>query len=277
MSITITIQLEKLEGYSIGPDSYWVPRFLQQYTLFDPDQVLADINDVAPWTDPQHADFRYRGHVLARQKFFLNDAPIEAPADQPPALLHRYFYPGFQYGSMSSYRPFRAVPVVHEIATFLQQEMEFGETGVSFNHVIGTRYRDATDNIGWHADKTQDIRPDTPIVMLSLGETRELQLGKPHGKNGKPTKLTHAIPFAHGDLFVLGPRTNEQMMHRIAKVAQERLVKREGGEVAPRVSLVFRDIGTQITLDNARQKAQRVRRDRERRQQDRKRKREGHE
>ena len=138
---------------------------------------------------------------------------------------------------------------------------------MAFNHVIATRYRTPTDNIGWHADKTQDIRWNTPIMMLSLGETRELQLGVSTGPDGKHTRLTHAVPFGHGDLFVLGPRTNDEMRHRIAPVAEEIVTQRLPGlAVGPRVSLVFRDIETQITLDEVRGLAHHRQRERERRQ-----------
>jgi len=274
----VTVQLQHLDGYAVGPDSYYVPRFIQRYTHFDADVVLAQINEDAPWTNPSDVDFRYRGNALQRQKAFLTRAPLSAPVDQPPAVLFRYSYPGFQYGSMLSYRPFHAVPAIHEMATFLEQEMEFEEGTMAFNHVIATRYRDATDNIGWHADKTKDITWNTPIVMLSLGETRELQLGVPSEEDGSQMRITHAIPFAHGDLFALGPLTNSQMKHRITTVAQESVMKRKAGEaVAPRVSLVFREIEMQITLNEVRQRAQRVQRGREQRQQARNNERGAHE
>jgi hypothetical protein len=49
-----------------------------------------------------------------------------------------------------------------------------------------------------------------------------------------------------GDLFVLGPRTNASLKHAVLPV-KERIIERHGAAVAPRISIVLRDIKTQLS------------------------------
>ena len=125
---------------------------------------------------------------------------------------------------------------------------------VAFNHAIGTCYRDEDDNIGFHHDKTRYITPNTPIISLSLGETREFHLDH-IGPDGKPQHY-QTIVLKPGDLFILGPETNRDLRHAVVPVKDERVLQRDPSvEIGPRISLVFRDICTSITLREVRKKA----------------------
>lgn len=77
-------------------DSYYVKGFAQRYMNVDPEAALKALLETAPWTDPAHPDFRYRGHELPRQKAFWNRADATASIYSPPDPLYRYNYPGFQ-------------------------------------------------------------------------------------------------------------------------------------------------------------------------------------
>ena len=50
-----------------------------------------------------------------------------------------------------------------------------GELAV-FNHIIGTLYVEQKDEIGAHHDKMKDIREDSNIICLSLGDAREFRI-----------------------------------------------------------------------------------------------------
>ena len=117
--------------------------------------------------------------------------------------------------------------------------LAFNSNPISFNHVITTGYNDGSDKITFHKDKMNDIEADTPIVSLSFGATRMFTLGKKEA-NKKEIKTVHTIPLAQGDLFCLGPETNKQLYHAVPPTDEA---------VAPRISLVFRDIkGTHQAL-----------------------------
>ncbi len=249
-------------------DSFYVPEFAQTLIGFNPAALLASINASAPWTDPSDRSFKYRGNELQRQKAFLVRADDAVHFDEPPAMLHKYAYPGWQYASMESYRPLQAVPDVQRMANELQQHLTFNDALVVINHAILTRYRDSGDSIGFHSDKMHDITPNSAIISLSLGESREFHIGKPNPDDRKKTIFERAIVLGPGDLFVLGPRTNELHRHAIVPVKDETLIRRARGHVVqPRISIVFRDIATQITRTTMRTKAATAARARARAQQ----------
>ena len=147
---------------------------------------------------------------------------------------------------MQHYRPVQRVPLIYDLMQRMERHLLCGDRPVSFNHVIATLYRNGNDEIGLHSDKMQDIRPDTPIVSLSMGEQREFVVGP------------ERIVLHSGDIFVLGPRTNAAHKHAIVTVADEQKLQRApGAQVGPRISLVLRDIATTISREDASERAER--------------------
>ncbi len=203
---------------------------------------------------------KYRGHALKRDKAFFVDSPAVTAAGAPEELF-RYRYPGFQHESMMHYRAVSSVPSLQRLLTALAQCLTFEDQPLRFNHVIATRYRDGADNIGWHNDKMHDITPGTPIVSLSLGTTRDLQLRPVPGTADQAAlKVTsesdtaaHTVALRHGDIFVLGPQTNQQMQHCVPPVKAAAAISAAADDAADdavspqaRISLVFRSIRTHV-------------------------------
>ena len=236
-------------------DSFLVKRFAQNYLNCDTDILYSAIKMSAPWTEPSNPDLKLRGHELARQKFFLNKSEgLILSSDTPLSQFYKYSYPGFQYGSLLSYRALQTVPLVHYFNASLEEHLLFNGEQVTLNHVIGTMYRGEADNISYHSDSLKDITPDTPIISLSLGETREMHLGRVHPKDRKKTIFEKAVVLEPGDMFILGPRTNVLHRHAIARVIDERVIKRVPGvPIGPRISLVSRNIQTIVSLDTVQQ------------------------
>jgi alkylated DNA repair dioxygenase AlkB len=110
-----------------------------------------------------------------------------------------------------------------------------------FNHIIGTLYVEQKDKIGAHSDKMKDIRADSDIISLSLGAAREFVLTSMDGNEKQ------RVVLEDGDLFVLGPRTNASLKHAVLPVKDEQIIERHGAAVEPRISIVLRDIETQLS------------------------------
>jgi alkylated DNA repair dioxygenase AlkB len=238
-------------------DSYIIPGFVATTLGMDHSKLFGALHDSAPWTDPSDPDFKYRGRELARQKAFLvvSDDPVPR-LDMEPSNIPRYSYPGFQHGSLQSYRDVRTVPELHAILKALMERLGYKDCAVVLNHAILTCYRGADDNIGFHSDKTRDIAVGAPIISLSLGETREFHFGMAHPEDKMQTITTHRFVLKSGDLFILGPQTNAAYRHAIVSVDLEKLIKRaKNAEVKPRISIVLRDIHTMITREEARKRA----------------------
>jgi len=170
-----------------------------------------------PLADRTAPHMRYRGHELHRSKFFLVDS-LE--------LVPIYSYPGFQYRSViEEYKPIASYPMIAAIQQLLPHKT---------NHVIGTLYRDGSDNIGFHTDKTKTIDTSVPIYIFSFMQQRPLTFR--HIKTGTLTE----VPMKPGSLFVLGHKTNANYQHAILAVKDKKL--------EPRLSLIFRQISNLVPM-----------------------------
>jgi alkylated DNA repair dioxygenase AlkB len=238
-------------------DTFVIPNFLSTHLGMDPVLLFEDLQERVLWTSPSDRNMLYRGHELLRQKGFLVTSPDSEPfLDQEPSVLRKYSYPGFQNGSFKYYRDMRTVPQVNTIVQENKKRLRFDGAPVDANHAILTRYRDEDDNIGFHADKTKDITPNTSIVSLSLGESREMHFVAADPNDSKVTVKKRCIALNSGDLCIMGPETNAKYLHSIVPVICEEVIKRDpGAEVKPRISIVFRDISKVITREKAREKA----------------------
>lgn len=102
---------------------------------------------------------------------------------------------------------------------------------LKLNHVLIQFYRDGSDNIGEHSDKTLDIMKGTPIINYSIGQTRTFRL------RNKNTKEKEYIDLKDNSLFILGPLTNRNWLHSIKSNSQIK---------DSRISFTFRTIATFI-------------------------------
>ena len=98
------------------------------------------------------------------------------------------------------------------------------------NHAVVNYFHDGNAVLGAHSDKTLDLVPDAPTVVVSIGATRTLVL-TPHG-TGRPQRLR----LRHGSVVVLGPETNRAYTHEV--VAEQH-------DTGPRLSVTLRAVRTQ--------------------------------
>ena len=284
---TLSFQYEAIHGaIPMFEDSFHVPQFVQRVLGRNSKTLMRVMERTAPWTDPNDPNLAYRGNPLNRQKAFLVNSPLlhngeneeeeeeEGEKDVaqlelrvPPNVIPKYYYTGFQYASMLDYRPVEAMPEVHALKKQMEEHLRYNDTQLSLNHVILTNYRDAHDGIGFHRDKVLDIRPNSPIVSLSFGEMREFHIGKPHPENPKRVVFEKAIQLKSGDLFILGPLTNQLHLHAIVPVTSEKASSKRdpNATIKPRISVVMRDIASTTTLNFVKKHAKKVEEDRRQR------------
>ncbi|KAM0497524.1 hypothetical protein ACHAP8_006688 [Fusarium lateritium] len=154
------------------------------------------------------------------------------PSDESPPLL-----------------PFS--PTVQTIRTETEKHL-----GHPLNHVLIQYYRDGTDYISEHSDKTLDIVKGSYIANVSLGAERiftfrtkrkdkdAAQDGASSPADAKRTIQRARLP--HNSLCRLGLRSNMKWLHAIRQDKRPRKEKSEA-ELAfegGRISLTFRHIGT---------------------------------
>lgn len=176
--------------------------------------------------------------LVAVQGLISSDGSIPIyrhPADESPPLL-----------------PF--TPAVDLIRVEAEKEL-----GHPLNHVLIQFYRDGTDYISEHSDKTLDIVPKTYIVNVSLGaqrtmifRTKKPQVDKDAKVPAAPTpRQSVRAPMPHNSMCKVGLVTNMRWLHGIRQ--DKRLAsEKSNAELAyggARISLTFRQIGTFLSAD----------------------------
>ncbi|PBP20554.1 isochorismatase [Diplocarpon rosae] len=156
------------------------------------------------------------------------------PADESPPLL----------------------PFSENVALIKKQVEE--HLGHPVNHVLIQFYRDGTDHISEHSDKTLDIVPGTYIANVSLGAQRTMifrtKRPKPAGAGAAAPRKTCRAGLPNNSMCKVGLATNMRWLHGIRqdkRMASEKVAEElayQGG----RISLTFRRIGT--FLDKNQQK-----------------------
>jgi 2OG-Fe(II) oxygenase superfamily len=114
-----------------------------------------------------------------------------------------------------------------------------------FNHVLIQLYRNGSDNISEHSDKTLDIARGSDIINFSVGASRTLYLKPKKDAESRFTERQRVV-LRNNSCFVCGPETNRYFLHGIKADKRLEREKRDdelsfGGQ---RISLTFRTIRT---------------------------------
>jgi alkylated DNA repair dioxygenase AlkB len=114
-----------------------------------------------------------------------------------------------------------APPIIKEI-----RDMMSAKAGRPVNYLSLQKYADGTEHIGWHCH-AEDHENDTPVLIVSCGETRTLSLrALPESKKWlvkeqkpfkKPAHLPTDtnIPLPQGSLLVMSPAINDTYLHAV--------------------------------------------------------------
>lgn len=111
-------------------------------------------------------------------------------------------------------------PVLRQMAAVLSRRYR-----VPFDELTLAYYRDGSDSVAWHRDKTLRDLPMAHVCVLSLGGPRRFRL-RPYQRGGESIGLT----VGSGDLVVMGGSCQRTWEHQVPKVAQ----------AAPRIAVMFR-------------------------------------
>lgn len=215
-------------------DSYYIPEYLHNHK-----EYFDWMNAVVNWNDRRNPALNFRGRPLPRTKAFWS-LPLTHTQEYPI-----YTYPGFQYGSLGLYVDLReeadpSARLINQLRLKLQGTDVVDLTvtpplviphAPEINHVIGTLYRDGSDNIKPHSDKMTHLDPTAPIYILSFGAARDLVFTDKQGV------FQCRFTLAPGSLFILGPETNRMFEHSIPKIHH----------CEPRISLIFRKSITYVS------------------------------
>jgi alkylated DNA repair dioxygenase AlkB len=114
------------------------------------------------------------------------------------------------------------------------------ECNQSCNHLVLNRYENENDYIGYHRDKTKSLVPNSKVIVLSLGETRTMNIQEIYKVDNKnKTRKIFETEMIHGSLFELTLKTNLNHKHQIRKTKTSKKV---------RLGLTFRQVREFINI-----------------------------
>lgn len=83
-------------------------------------------------------------------------------------------------------------------------------TGYSYDTIFINRYPNGSYKLGWHADDSPEMDQTRPICILSLGETRKIEI-----EDEMSDVVNDSYDLPPGSLFLMRPGMQERFLHRI--------------------------------------------------------------
>lgn len=252
----------------LGPDSFYVPNFMQDNfpASLQPTNVFEETLRTGHWIDRDYRGILQRGH---EQKRAIALATANTDVDHVtgiPMSISNYSYTSATWRSLLKYKTFRDAgldPIVEQMMKLSfsrgSHQDQDGEDKlpqrVGINHVMMSKYERESDNIKLHQDSEDDIVDGSLILVLSLGDARQMLFQK------LGESEIESITLDVGSLFVLGSQTNHTFLHSIAPI--KRLSSRGTNHQSKttntadattrgwgtRISIVFRHVKKTVTKD----------------------------
>lgn len=113
---------------------------------------------------------------------------------------------------------------MHEALAPVVDRLE-AKLGVRFNNCLLNYYLDGRSKMGFHADDTTDLRPESGVGIVSLGAARKITFRRKDDENTRWAK-----ELAPGSLLYMLHDVQEEWVHAIKR-------QRHAG---PRISLTWR-------------------------------------
>uniref|UniRef100_A0A7S2TV61 Fe2OG dioxygenase domain-containing protein n=1 Tax=Lotharella oceanica TaxID=641309 RepID=A0A7S2TV61_9EUKA len=169
---------------------------------------------------------------LPRKMGFQGTVVVDEGRQEGPATTVTPWYRCTMAQVPSNIAKMRYAPWTKTILTIKNAAEKASGESWNMCHII--HYRHGKDSMGFHSDTWLDLRPGSKIGVVSLGDTRTLELLEKRG-NGRAS-----VKLPHNSLFLLDEITNAKWTHGIRKLRGKR-------HVDERVAIVFRDTCTFIS------------------------------
>ena len=174
-----------------------------QYLTVNQQQLLQQEAQTYPFERPELTVFG-KQHMIPREQVWFADAGCD------------YLYSGLMI---------HAAPWPHYLLRLRAQlEQSFDQP---FNGVLVNHYRDGLDRMGWHSDDEPEMVPNSLVISISIGATRDFDI------RHKQRAERHRITLRSGDMLVMQPRMQQLWQHSLPQ--RKRLAE-------PRLNYTFRQL-----------------------------------
>lgn len=152
---------------------------------------------------------------------------VSAQTDKSVSNSAHYRMPGCNQGNIPTHD---WTPTVNLIREKAEQE-----TGQKLNHCVINLYFDENDSLSFHKDNLLDLKENTGVISVSIGQTRPILF------HSTETNHKQNMNLLNGSLLYIGTKTNKRYVHSIPKLFEK---------VEPRLSLTFRCIDSFINKED---------------------------
>lgn len=129
----------------------------------------------------------------------------------------------YTYGRGAGERTYEARPWDAVVKEWMERLND--ERGYKLDCCFMNGYENARDWLGWHSDNSDELNDDQPVISLSLGGERDIEI------RDMAKTFTKRFRLEHGSVFIMPPNFQDAYEHRIPKA---------GFNVGPRISLTYR-------------------------------------
>ena len=195
-------------------DSYYIPNFLSKQTSNE--CYINLFNELKWWSHFQNFNGKLEPtNRLGNIQYSVTDGDSN--------IVPWYRYPINNQESLPMHAGYTTS--VEKVRFLVEQAVSH-----KINHVIATLYRNGNDGIGFHSDKMIDIKDNTYIVTISLGNKRRFEF-----ESFKDKRRKDILHLNHGSMLVIGPQTNLLYKHSVPELKSD-----DNNFNDPRISLSMR-------------------------------------
>lgn len=99
-----------------------------------------------------------------------------------------------------------------------------------FNQVMLNWYKNGNNYIGSHSDDESQLKKDSSIISISLGQERIFRI-----RDKKDKTILFDIDLPDRELLIMGGKFQKELLHEIVKVNGKK-----GQKMSPRINITFR-------------------------------------
>ena len=142
-------------------------------------------------------------HPSEFNKVKMGGVMVDTPRWQQ-SYIRGYYFTGVDHGSL---------PLPEEFKAFFEWSNTMYKDQLLFNQVLINWYNNGNHYIGPHSDDTRPLVDNSPIMSISLGETRTFRI-----RDKKTKDIVRDIELSNRDYVIMCGSMQQEFTHEIVKV-----------------------------------------------------------